>query len=102
MSTTKILISGGGIAGLALAFWLERFGFDPVIIDRAPRFDARGHYISLKGSGVEVIRQMGLEPACRAREARFGRAVMLTSRGSVLRRGARAEMDANLGGYIFM
>jgi 2-polyprenyl-6-methoxyphenol hydroxylase-like FAD-dependent oxidoreductase len=101
MKTNKIMISGGGIAGLALGFWLERFGFEPVVVEHAHRFEALGHYIGLKGNGVNVIRQMGLEPACRAREATFGRAVMLTSHGSQLRCSGRSEMDQNLGGYIF-
>jgi 2-polyprenyl-6-methoxyphenol hydroxylase-like FAD-dependent oxidoreductase len=104
MTTTKrrILISGGGIAGLSLGFWLERFGFEPVVIEHAQRFEPLGHYIALKGNGVAVVREMGLEAACRAREARFGPAVMLTSRGSVLRQDQRSEIDENLGGYIFL
>src|SRR5437762_2998796 len=96
----RALISGGGIAGLALGFWLERIGIEPVVIERAPRFEALGHYIALKGNGVEVIRQMGLEGACRAREIRFERALMLTSGGTLLRMGSRDEFDHNLGGYI--
>lgn len=96
----RVLISGGGIAGLALGFWLKRIGIEPVIIERVPQFEALGHYIALKGNGVEVIRQMGLESACRAREVRFERALMLTAQGKLLRSGSRAEFDHNLGGYI--
>src|SRR5262249_17222975 len=96
----RALISGGGIAGLALGFWLERIGIEPVVIERMSRFEALGHYIALKGNGVEVIRQMGLESACRAREVRFERSMMLTSTGKLLRMGSRAEFDQNLGGYI--
>ncbi len=96
----RALISGGGIAGLALGFWLERIGIEPVVIERAPRFEALGHYIALKGNGVDVIRQMGLESACRAREVRFERSMMLTSTGRLLRMGSRDEFDDNLGGYI--
>lgn len=96
----RALISGGGIAGFALSFWLERLGIKTVVIDRVPRFEALGHYIALKGNGVEVIRQMGLESACRAREVRFDRALMFTSTAKLLRTGSRAEFDRNLGGYI--
>jgi 2-polyprenyl-6-methoxyphenol hydroxylase-like FAD-dependent oxidoreductase len=96
----RALISGGGIAGLALGFWLERIGIEPVVIERASRFEALGHYIALKGNGVAVIRHMGLEPACRAREVPFERSMMLTSTGRLLRMGGRDEFDHNLGGYI--
>src|SRR5215510_14400517 len=96
----RALISGGGIAGLSLGFWLERIGIEPLVIERAPRFEALGHYIALKGNGVEVMRQMGLESACRAREVQFERSLMLTSTGRLLRKGSRDEFDHNLGGYI--
>jgi len=100
MMKQRALISGGGIAGLALGFWLERIGIEPVVIERASRFEALGHYIALKGNGVNVIRQMGLEPACRAREVQFERSMMLTATGRRLRMGGREEFDHNLGGYI--
>ena len=32
-----VLISGGGIAGLTLAYWLQRRGLQPTIIEQAPR-----------------------------------------------------------------
>ena len=38
----RVLISGGGIAGLALGFWLERLGIEAVVVDRVPRFEALG------------------------------------------------------------
>ena len=96
----RVLISGAGIAGLALGFWLDRLGIETVLVDRVPRFEALGHYIALKGNGVEMIRQMGLEGPCRAREIRFERALMLTAAGTLLRTGSRDEFDHNLGGYI--
>lgn len=98
----RVLISGAGIAGFALAFWLEKFGIEATFIDRANRFEALGHYISLKGNGVEVIRQMGLEAACRERECTFTRLRMMRSDGALLRMGSQAEFDRNLGGYILM
>lgn len=33
---TKVLISGAGIAGPALAYWLRRYGFEPTVIEVAP------------------------------------------------------------------
>lgn len=82
------------------ALLASRWRVEPVIIERASRFEALGHYIALKGNGVEVIRQMGLESACRAREVRFERSMMLTATGRLLRVGSQAEFDQNLGGYI--
>jgi 2-polyprenyl-6-methoxyphenol hydroxylase-like FAD-dependent oxidoreductase len=37
MSTAKtVLISGAGIGGPTLAFWLKTAGFEPTIVERAP------------------------------------------------------------------
>ena len=36
MKNTKVLISGAGIAGPTLAYWLLRWGLEPTLIDRAP------------------------------------------------------------------
>jgi len=41
----NILISGAGIAGTALAFWLNKFGFNPTIIEYAPELRKGGYAI---------------------------------------------------------
>lgn len=56
----KILISGGGIAGLTLAFWLHRLGFKPVVIEKAPKLRTEGYMIDFFGSGWDVAERMGL------------------------------------------
>lgn len=37
MTDRTVLISGGGIAGPTLAFWLAAAGFRPILIEQAPR-----------------------------------------------------------------
>jgi len=96
----RALIVGGGIAGLALGYWLEKIGIEPIIIERAPHFEALGHYIALKGNGVNVIRNMNLEAACREREVRFEQALFMTASGKPLRKGSRSDFNSNLDGYI--
>ena len=36
--TLKIAINGAGIAGPALAYWLDRSGHEPTLIEKAPNF----------------------------------------------------------------
>jgi 2-polyprenyl-6-methoxyphenol hydroxylase-like FAD-dependent oxidoreductase len=55
----KVIVSGAGVAGLAFAHWLGRIGATTIVVERAPRFQALGHYISLKGNGVEMVRPHG-------------------------------------------
>jgi 2-polyprenyl-6-methoxyphenol hydroxylase-like FAD-dependent oxidoreductase len=59
----KILISGAGITGNTLAFWLSKIGHNVTIVERFPNLRASGLQIDLRGYGVEVMKRMGLEQA---------------------------------------
>lgn len=40
----KVLISGAGMAGLTLAYWLKRYGFVPTIIEKHPGLRTEGQF----------------------------------------------------------
>ena len=58
----RILISGAGIAGPTLAYWLKRYGFEPTIVEAAPRLRTGGYVIDFWGAGFDVAERMGLLP----------------------------------------
>ena len=60
MENKRILISGGGIAGLTLAFWLRRYGFTPTVIEIAPGVRGGGYMIDFWGLGYDAIERMGI------------------------------------------
>lgn len=62
----RILISGASIAGPALATWMHRYGWDPVVVERAPALRTAGQNIDVRGAGREVARRMDLEERIRA------------------------------------
>ncbi|MDA0563609.1 FAD-dependent monooxygenase [Streptomonospora sp. S1-112] len=64
--TKTILISGGGIAGPALAYWLRAYGFTPVVVERAPQIRTGGQRIEMSGVGAEALHRMGLLERIRA------------------------------------
>jgi 2-polyprenyl-6-methoxyphenol hydroxylase-like FAD-dependent oxidoreductase len=64
----KVLISGAGIAGNALAFWLSKLGHDVTVIERSPNLRTTGLQLDLRGHGIEVMKRMGLEEAFRAKQ----------------------------------
>jgi 2-polyprenyl-6-methoxyphenol hydroxylase-like FAD-dependent oxidoreductase len=66
MSTPSALIAGASIAGPALAYWLNHYGWRTTIVERAPRARTGGQNVDLHGAGLEVIRRMGLEEQVRA------------------------------------
>ncbi|MDX8450311.1 hypothetical protein [Mesorhizobium captivum] len=61
MADRTVLISGGGIAGPALAFWLAAAGFRPTLIEQAPRLRTGGYVIDFWGLGYSIAERMGLE-----------------------------------------
>jgi 2-polyprenyl-6-methoxyphenol hydroxylase-like FAD-dependent oxidoreductase len=58
----NVLISGAGIAGPCLAYWLERHGFTVTIVERAPRLRTGGYVIDFWGAGFDIAERMGLVP----------------------------------------
>src|SRR5215467_13072279 len=56
----EVLISGAGIAGPALAYWLRAAGFDPTVVERAPAPRPGGQAVDLRGAGRTVTERMGL------------------------------------------
>ena len=59
----KIAISGAGVAGPSLAYWLHRTGHEPALIERAPHFRTGGYVIDFWGVGYHVAQLMGIEAA---------------------------------------
>ncbi|MBE2998136.1 FAD-dependent monooxygenase [Nocardiopsis sp. HNM0947] len=59
-SAKTVLISGGGVAGPALAHFLSRQGFVPTVVERAPAPRAEGFRIELSAQGLTVLDRMGL------------------------------------------
>jgi 2-polyprenyl-6-methoxyphenol hydroxylase-like FAD-dependent oxidoreductase len=60
MSNSTVLISGLGIAGPTLAFWLKAGGFEPTLIERSPRLRTGGYVIDFWGLGYDIAERMGL------------------------------------------
>ncbi|MFD4371831.1 FAD-dependent monooxygenase [Streptomyces sp. NPDC058486] len=66
MANNEILISGAGIAGTALAYWLRKAGFAVTVVERAPEPRQGGQTVDLRGAGRTVIERMGLMDRAKA------------------------------------
>ncbi|MDT5150933.1 MAG: hypothetical protein QOI01_2666 [Mycobacterium sp.] len=60
MTQPTVLISGAGIAGPALAFWLAGNGYRVVVVESAPGIRPGGQTVDLRGAGADVVQRMGL------------------------------------------
>ncbi|MFE6051384.1 FAD-dependent monooxygenase [Kitasatospora sp. NPDC056446] len=65
--TTSVLVSGAGIAGTGLAYWLERYGFRVTVVERAPSLRGGGQAVDIRGNSLRVVEGMGLLEEVRAR-----------------------------------
>lgn len=77
----KIAISGAGIAGATLAYWLLRAGHEPFLIERAPSLRTGGYIMDFWGVGYEVAERMGVLPAVRQAGYRVGEVRFLADDG---------------------
>ncbi|MEU2788149.1 FAD-dependent monooxygenase [Streptomyces sp. NPDC007100] len=54
------LISGAGIGGPALAYWLHRYGYAVTVVERAPALRTGGYKVDIRGVAVEAAERMGV------------------------------------------
>ncbi|MEU0844210.1 FAD-dependent monooxygenase [Streptomyces sp. NPDC005962] len=64
-SRRSVLISGASIAGPALAFWLNRYGFAVTVVEKASALRGGGYPIDVRGTALDVVRRMGILPRLR-------------------------------------
>lgn len=67
MSAPTVLISGAGVAGPALACWLNRTGYRVVVVELADGIRPGGQTVDVRGAGRVVVEQMGLLDQMRQR-----------------------------------
>ncbi|KAM3069865.1 hypothetical protein ACMFMG_010573 [Clarireedia jacksonii] len=64
---SPVLISGAGVAGPCLAYWLTRTRLRAsiTIIERSPVPRVTGQAVDIRGSAIEIVKKMGLLDAVR-------------------------------------
>ncbi|MGA4992425.1 FAD-dependent monooxygenase [Nonomuraea bangladeshensis] len=78
----KVLVSGASIAGPTLAFWLNRYGYDVTVVEKAGTIRAGGYPIDVRGTALEVVRRMGILPRLRDAHIDLRRLTFLNEDGS--------------------
>ncbi len=92
MATARsVLISGAGIAGPTLAFWLARRGFRPTVIERGEAIRSSGSPVDVQGAAVDVVDKMGILPQLREARTKVTDLVFVDEHG---RRAGRIAMRA--------
>jgi len=77
----NVLISGAGVAGLALAYWLGKAGFHVTLVETQPAFRRGGQAVDIRGVALDVVRAMGLLDKARALRTRLKGMSLLDAQG---------------------
>ena len=90
MRPLKVLISGAGIAGCTLAYWLARHGHVATVVERGGALRSSGSPIDVRGPAMRIAEQMGIVPRLREASTRVGGLTVLDRDG---RRAAHVDLD---------
>ena len=86
----RVLISGSGIAGLTLAYWLQRYAIPAVVVERATNLRRDGYAIDFYGAGYDVAQRMGLIDQLAAEQIPLDTIAYVNRKGKPI---ARLEMS---------
>jgi len=84
MKNKNILISGAGLAGITLAYWLKKYGFNPTVIEKHHELRTGGYKIDIRGSAMEVVRQMGIADEIKENNTDLKESKFVGSNGQIL------------------
>ncbi|MFB9833702.1 FAD-dependent monooxygenase [Actinoallomurus acaciae] len=73
LSGLRVLISGAGVAGPALAYWLSRYGADTTVVEVAPALRTSGFAVDFRGpTHMSVLSKMGVLEELRSLQTHGG------------------------------
>ena len=93
----RVLIVGGGIAGMALAGLLYRRGIEPLVVEQSPFWREFGYAIGLWPNGMRVLKRLGVADAVRARGKQMTAYTIRDATGDPLRTFDLASISKPFG-----
>lgn len=92
-----VLISGAGIAGNTLAYWLARNGFAPTVVERGAGLRSSGSPVDVAGRAFDVVERMGVVDELRAADTAVDGLVFVDAQGNPVGRAAfRGDGDRHV------
>lgn len=104
MRNKKVLISGAGIGGLTLAYFLHKNGDHPVLIEKATSLRDGGYMIDFFSSGISVAEKMGIIDQLKAKDHCSNVIIQYDEKGSkqftLNMSGFRAAVNGKLFNFL--
>jgi len=95
MKQHTVLISGAGVAGPTLAYWLARSGFRPTVVERSGGQRSSGNPVDVRGEAMDVAGQMGVLPRLRAAATRVSGMTLVNGSGRRIARMPVGRTDGS-------
>ncbi len=84
MNNPRVLISGASVAGPAVAYWLNRYGFHTTVVERSPTLRPGGFGVDFRGPvHLGVLERMGVLDDVRREQTHMGEMAFIGADGSV-------------------
>jgi 2-polyprenyl-6-methoxyphenol hydroxylase-like FAD-dependent oxidoreductase len=80
----SVLISGASIAGPALAYWLDRYGYAVTIVERSPGLRPGGYGVDVRGVAIEVVKRMDVLDEVKAADTGMRGVDFVDTNGNVI------------------
>lgn len=97
MTARTVLISGAGIAGSTLAYWLARHGFEVTVVERSTGLLSSGAPVDVRGAALSIASEMNVLAELRAASTRSVRAVVVDDHGAAIGSLARQNSAPRAG-----
>ncbi|MFX0579816.1 FAD-dependent monooxygenase [Nocardia nepalensis] len=89
-----VLISGAGVGGSTLAYWLADRGFRVTVVERATGQRSSGNPVDVKGPAIDVVERMGIRPRLEAASSAVSHMSFVNDTGRTV---ARVDLKAFQG-----
>jgi 2-polyprenyl-6-methoxyphenol hydroxylase-like FAD-dependent oxidoreductase len=97
MQRLNVLISGAGIAGMTLAYWLARNGLRVTVVERGSGQRSSGSPVDVRGQAREIAEQMSIGPRLRQAATDVAGMRFVDSHGRVAARVDRGALQGASG-----
>jgi 2-polyprenyl-6-methoxyphenol hydroxylase-like FAD-dependent oxidoreductase len=98
MTPRTVLISGAGIAGCTLAYWLARRGMRVTVVERSAAQRSSGAPVDVRGPAADVAERMGITEELRQAQTDVGGMRFVTAQGTPAARVDLAALRRRAGG----
>src|ERR1700728_2207893 len=95
MKKRTVLISGAGVAGPTLAYWLAGYGFRPTVVERSEGQRSSGNPVDVRGEAIDVADRVGVLPRLREPATSVSGMALVTASGRRVGRIAVGKPDGS-------